>query len=172
GFISTYNGRIYRTTNGGLNWADESYISSGLNFGAYTFIDAETVYMLGSNRLFKTTNGGILTDQPEKSITFPVSVNLLQNFPNPFNPSTTISFSIAKSSFVRLNIYNISGKKIEELVNEFRLSGDYNIVFNAANLPSGVYFCKLEVIPSNTLYDDSKNEANDFTATKRMILFK
>lgn len=172
GFISTYNGRIYRTTNGGLNWADESYISSGLNFGAYTFIDAETVYMLGSSRLFKTTNGGILTNQPEKSISIPVSFNLLQNFPNPFNPTTTISFSIAKSSFVRLNIYGISGKIIKELINEFRLSGDHNIIFDAANLPSGVYFCKLEVSSSNQLSDGSNKRANYSSATKKMFLIK
>lgn len=69
--------------------------------------------------------------------------NLMQNFPNPFNPITTINYSLDINSFVRMDIYNILGEKVETLVNEFQNSGNYKVNFNANYLPSGIYFYKL-----------------------------
>lgn len=68
---------------------------------------------------------------------------LMQNFPNPFNPVTTINYSLDINSFVRMDIYNIVGEKVETLVNEFQNSGNHKVNFNANNLPSGIYFYKL-----------------------------
>ncbi len=68
---------------------------------------------------------------------------LNQNFPNPFNPLTTISYSLDVNSFVNLDVYNILGQKVENIVNDFQTSGDYKINFNANDLPSGIYFYKL-----------------------------
>ena len=69
--------------------------------------------------------------------------SLEQNFPNPFNPATTINYNLDINSFVNLGIYNIIGEKVETLVNEFQKSGNHKINFNASNLPSGIYFYKL-----------------------------
>ena len=69
---------------------------------------------------------------------------LYQNYPNPFNPSTKIQFSIPKRSFVSLTIYNVLGEKITTLVNDVKPAGNYEIVWNAENLPSGIYFYRLE----------------------------
>ncbi|RPI18211.1 MAG: T9SS C-terminal target domain-containing protein [Ignavibacteriae bacterium] len=84
--------------------------------------------------------------------------SLSQNYPNPFNPSTQIKFSIPKSSFVTLKIYDILGREIKELLNEFKEAGNYNVTFDGSNLSSGMYFYKLI--------------ADDYTDIKRMTLIK
>ncbi|MDQ3019768.1 MAG: T9SS type A sorting domain-containing protein [Bacteroidota bacterium] len=86
--------------------------------------------------------------------------DLLQNYPNPFNPITKIKYTIEESGWVTFQIYDISGKRIIDLVNEYNIAGEYNILFDASNydLPSGIYYYKLV----------SKN----FNETKRMVLIK
>lgn len=88
----------------------------------------------------------------------PDSFILSQNYPNPFNPNTKISFSIPKASFVRLTVYDISGKEVEVLVNENLKAGSFEADFNASGLTSGVYFCRIQ--------------AGEFTDVKKMILVK
>ena len=83
---------------------------------------------------------------------------LLQNYPNPFNPSTTIRYSIKEPGIVRLEIYDILGNMIKVLVNEYRDIGSYDAVFDAASLPSGIYFYKIRV--------------NNFTSIQKMQLIK
>lgn len=73
----------------------------------------------------------------------PTEYNLTQNYPNPFNPETNIKFSLPKSSFVNLSVYDLSGKKVSSLIESNLSSGEYSIQFNASNLSSGVYFYKL-----------------------------
>jgi chitinase len=68
----------------------------------------------------------------------------LENYPNPFNPSTTIQYSIPKSTFVKLKVYNMLGEQIALLVNENKSPGTHKIKFMASNLPSGIYFYELE----------------------------
>ncbi|MFZ4592207.1 MAG: T9SS type A sorting domain-containing protein [Ignavibacteria bacterium] len=75
----------------------------------------------------------------------PVKFSLEQNFPNPFNPTTNIKYSISKSSDVSVKVFDIEGKEVAELVNEFQVNGSYSVNFNAAkyNLASGVYYAVL-----------------------------
>ena len=73
----------------------------------------------------------------------PVEFKLEQNFPNPFNPSTKIIYQIADHGFVSLKIYDVLGNEVEILVNEDKPAGSYEVTFNAAELPSGVYLAKL-----------------------------
>lgn len=88
----------------------------------------------------------------------PAEFSLSQNYPNPFNPTTTIQYSIPKTSFVSLKIYDVLGKEVASLVNEELSAGVYDRTFNAANLSSGIYFYTLR--------------ANNFTATKKLMLVK
>lgn len=88
----------------------------------------------------------------------PESFELAQNYPNPFNPSTKINFAIPKNGFVSLRVFDITGKEIATLVNENLQAGFYEYDFNAATLPSGVYFYRLE--------------SNEFREVRRMILMK
>ena len=91
------------------------------------------------NVIVSSSNG---EEIPLNSIA-PINIKLNDSYPNPFNPSTTISFSIENSSNVNLSIYNIVGQKVEELVNANKSAGDYNITWNASNQPSGLYFVML-----------------------------
>jgi len=88
----------------------------------------------------------------------PVKYQLYQNYPNPFNPATIIKFDIPKSDFVTIDIYDITGKLVSSLLNEYKTSGTYEIKFEAANLASGVYFCKMS--------------SNAFSDVKRMVFIK
>ena len=88
----------------------------------------------------------------------PVTFELLQNFPNPFNPSTNIGFRISSLGFVSLKIFDVLGREISTLVNEVRPAGVYTVRWDASSLPSGVYFCQLR--------------AGDFVQTKKLVLAK
>lgn len=83
---------------------------------------------------------------------------LKQNFPNPFNPSTNILFSLAKKGFASLKVYDVLGKEVSTLVNEVKSAGDYTVNFTGNGLKSGVYFCVLET--------------EGFTKTMKMLLVK
>ncbi len=86
----------------------------------------------------------------------PNRYKLEQNYPNPFNPSTKIRWQLPVGSNTTLRVFNILGKEVETLVNEYKPAGKYETEFNAANLPSGVYFFRLK--------------AGSYAETKKMIL--
>lgn len=83
---------------------------------------------------------------------------LYQNFPNPFNPATIISYKINKGGFVTLKVYNLVGQVVKTLVEQYQESGTYSKQFDASKLSAGVYLYKLQV--------------NDYTSVKRMTLIK
>ncbi|MGK9368669.1 putative Ig domain-containing protein [Melioribacter sp. Ez-97] len=88
----------------------------------------------------------------------PREFKLLQNFPNPFNPTTTIKYAVPKEAHVRLTVYNVLGQEIATLVNGLKSAGYHTVSFDASNLNTGMYIYKLE--------------AGDFTSIKKMILMK
>lgn len=95
--------------------------------------------------------------------TVPLEYSLKQNYPNPFNPSTKVSYNLPEQAVVRLTVYNLLGKEVKTLVNRSQHPGLYEYTFNAANLPSGVYFYKLVAV----------NPAGKETVqTKKMTLIK
>jgi hypothetical protein len=79
--------------------------------------------------------------------TVPITHVLHQNFPNPFNASTTIRYTLAKPSNVVLEIYNVTGEFITRLVKGYEFTGDHSVLWNANDLPSGVYFYSLLLDP-------------------------
>ena len=83
---------------------------------------------------------------------------LAQNYPNPFNPSTVINYSVARAGQVTLKLYNIIGKEIESLINEFKEPGNYYFEFNGKDLTSGVYLYRFQ--------------SGNFVSVKKMILIK
>jgi N-acetylneuraminic acid mutarotase len=99
-----------------------------------------------------------VTSFSNNQTTIPVEYSLSQNYPNPFNPMTKIQFTIPKSGFVKLSVYNILGKEVDLLVNEYRVAGSYIVDLDISNLNSGVYFYKIT--------------SGNFTDTKRMMLIK
>jgi hypothetical protein len=101
-------------------------------------------------------DGGDAIDLPDVQIV--QDFQLDQNYPNPFNPATTINYTINTAGKVNLTVYNVLGKEVATLVNNFQTANDYSVVFDGASLTSGVYFYKLTVGSS--------------VDTKKMILMK
>lgn len=88
----------------------------------------------------------------------PVQFKLYQNYPNPFNPKTVISYELLVTNYVKLAVYDLTGREIKTLVNENQQAGKYEVDFSAERLASGVYFYKLQT--------------DNFTETKKMVLLK
>ena len=100
----------------------------------------------------------------------PIVYLLSPNYPNPFNSSTTIQYQIPQISLVTLKVYNVLGSEIATLVNEEKPPGEYKVKFNShsgevQNLPSGVYFYKLQAVPIG-------RQAGDYIEIKKMVLIK
>lgn len=94
----------------------------------------------------------------DPSAGLPADYALAQNFPNPFNPATAISFNLPASVKVKLEVFNAIGQKVATLVNSKLPAGSHTATWNAANMPSGIYFYKLE--------------AGNFNQTRKMVLAK
>ena len=84
-----------------------------------------------------------ITDVPRGN-SLPKEFSLSQNYPNPFNPATIIKYSVPRSQFVNLKVYDLLGKEVATLVNEEKPAGEYEVRFDASNLPSGLYIYRLQ----------------------------
>lgn len=120
-----------------------------------------------SNSTFSSATNGLSTegqyfpykiaiDKPNENQ--PLGFNLDQNYPNPFNPSTTIDYTLPENSFVTLKVYDVLGNAIATLVNDNEDAGNHSIVFDAQDLPSGIYLYKIE--------------SGNFREVRKMILLK
>ena len=161
GFLSdSYDGILYKTDDGGSNWQAQD--TTGEDLHDIYFTDADTGYICGGGSpdkslILKTTNGGITSmrehlDQVKQ-------FKLSSNYPNPFNPSTTISWQLAVSSEVELSIYNILGKKVVSLITERQQAGTHQIEWDATGFASVVYYYRLIT-------------GAGFVQTKKLILLK
>jgi len=154
------NGDIIKSTDGGNNWIKLStHIRTTLS--KIYFRDEQTGWVIGPNGLImRTVNGGgsnisgINNDKND----LPTIFSLSQNYPNPYNPTTNITYSVATNTHVSIRIYDILGKAVSTLVNENKEPGNYRVNFNGSGLPSGIYFYRIE--------------AGNFSETRKMILLK
>ncbi len=141
-FASTYG--VYNSTNSGTSWA-----ASNDGIPAGTQVNNNDLFVF-NNYCFVGANNGIyrrpLSQISEvRVISSEVrSFELRQNYPNPFNPSTVIRYSIPASSFVTLNVYDITGKFISNLIEEKLNAGTYEVNFKSERLASGIYFYTLK----------------------------
>lgn len=99
----------------------------------------------------------------ESEISGPDVFNLSQNYPNPFNPSTMIKFSLPVDSYVRIELFNALGEKVDELTNRDYSIGNHEINFDASKLSNGVYYYTINA---------NGNDGNSFVSTKKMVLMK
>ncbi len=99
-----------------------------------------------------------LTSVQSDAALVPGTVSLAQNYPNPFNPSTTISFSLPSKAFVSLKIFDVMGREVATLASEDMPTGKYSRTWNASEMPSGMYFYRLQV--------------GSFTETKKLLLIR
>jgi hypothetical protein len=115
-----------------------------------------TRMMTGTNAVEKTAISSVRTVTTEKPMVFGLS----QNYPNPFNPATSITYQLPFRSNVRLEVFDILGRRVVTLINDIQQAGSYTLPFNAAqaSLASGMYFYRLQ--------------AGSFVQTKKMLLVK
>lgn len=133
----------YPTSSTAYTGADKGYPAGDLNW----YPELKAKWELG-------IDVGV-ADRPHMAID---TYQLNQNYPNPFNPSTSITFALAKAGEVKLEIYNALGQKVAMLVNSRLPAGQHDVVWDARNVPSGIYFYKLE--------------AGTFRQTRKMVLMK
>jgi hypothetical protein len=167
---------IARSTDGGVTFTNEQLSSqpsptvvpgSNVRFGDYICVD-----YLGNRVVPVWTDeraGGFdmeiytaVIDQPigirPAAGTLPDKFILYQNYPNPFNPVTNIRYDVPKAEQVKLVVYDILGRDVKTLVNEYKSPGSYEINFNASNFASGTYFYRIQ--------------AGDFVQIKKMVMVK
>jgi hypothetical protein len=94
----------------------------------------------------------------ETSAAIPLTYELSQNYPNPFNPVTTIKYQIPEDGTVKISVYDVLGKEIKTLVNDFRPAGAYEVRLDASDLSSGIYFYRMR--------------AGNFEEMKKMVVIK
>jgi hypothetical protein len=102
--------------------------TDGTNIGGYVLV-----------KLKQTGSVDVSIDKSNQ----PAEFALEQNYPNPFNPSTTIRYTVPSESIITIKIYDVLGNEIQTLVNEGKAAGSYVVEFNASNIASGVYICKM-----------------------------
>ncbi len=149
---------VYKTSNSGL---PSDYVLA-------IAIDGQGNKWIGTwgGGLAVYREGGVILDVEKYTDEIPSGFALYQNYPNPFNPATTIEFDIPERTFVKIVIYDILGREIEKLVDGELDAGKYKVNFSAKrslsgdgyNLPSGVYFCRME--------------AGKFVKVMKMVLMK
>ncbi|MEJ2104889.1 MAG: T9SS type A sorting domain-containing protein, partial [Ignavibacteriaceae bacterium] len=155
---------IEKTNDGGITWS-EQYTSTSSLMSVF-FVDSTIGWAVGDNgTILHTTNGGVTFVEEEQIEGVPIEYLLSRNYPNPFNPSTNIKYSLQQTSNVTIKIFDVLGNEIESLINEEKPAGTYELTWEAAGYPSGVYFYQLRATPNG-------GQAGDFVQTRKMILLK
>lgn len=129
---------IHKTTDGGLTWAQQTFLEDESILSIHC-VSPDVCYAVGTNSLIlKTTTGGAnIVSEIKQDTDF-------NAYPNPFDNSTTVSFSINKLSKVNVYITNIYGQKVLLLHNQYTEPGNYEINLDGNTLQPGVYFCVME----------------------------
>jgi photosystem II stability/assembly factor-like uncharacterized protein len=161
GYIGGDPVSIFKTTDGGFNWAMQPIpqFSTSSGFLSIFALNDSVVWAVGAyGKILHTQNGGLVSVnslEDNRTETF----FLFQNYPNPFNPNTKIKFALKEDCFVRIMVYDVSGRSVANLINGFTANGLHEVDFNAQYLPSGIYFYTMEV-------------NDEILFSKRMILKK
>jgi photosystem II stability/assembly factor-like uncharacterized protein len=136
GFLTSGAGNgMYVTSNGGTNW---TYTNFGQRIHSMFVVNDTTIYACGM-RIYKYTSE--IVGIQNYTSTVPEDFQILyQNYPNPFNPITTIKFYLKLSTHVKMRVYDVKGELISTLLNENRNSGTHEVIWNADEIPSGIYF--------------------------------
>ncbi|MFX0133017.1 MAG: T9SS type A sorting domain-containing protein [Candidatus Hodarchaeota archaeon] len=145
-----------------INTSKQERFPSVTPDGQYLFFTRETptnqddIFWISAS-IIDTLRQQITSIKNEENIV-PNEMKLNQNYPNPFNPSTIIKYSLQKPNHTTLKVYNLVGQELEKLVNEFQTVGEYEIIWQPKEFPSGIYFYRLQ--------------AGEYTETKKLILHK
>jgi photosystem II stability/assembly factor-like uncharacterized protein len=139
---------LFRSTNGGKDWHG---FSNGLSDSGHVSsieIDSQHKRVYIGVNAFNATGIYIyeeLTSLNDKPLEMPKEFHLYQNYPNPFNSTTIIPFTLTKREFVKLEIYNVSGRQITTLLQGYQAPGTHKFIWNAEGLPGGIYFYQMTI---------------------------
>jgi hypothetical protein len=136
--------------NDGTGWQGNLFMSKINNDNAWQTPSVWSHTFIGNR------DGDVLSTEDKNLIA--TTFSLKENYPNPFNPTTTIEYSIGLAGPTKLMVYDVLGREMVKLVDEYRPIGSHKVVWNASNMPSGIYFYRLET--------------SSFTRTQKMILMK
>lgn len=145
-FVSTDRGLSWHPANNGL--PDSSILSFAIDQNG-------TLHAGTSKGMYSSTS---ITNRIDNNHKVPSTFSLLQNYPNPFNPATVITYQLAANRVVTLKVYDVLGRLVNTLIDEHQTAGAHSVTFNGNNLPSGIYFYRLQ--------------AGNYVETKKMILLK
>ena len=155
----TIGGGIYRSSDQGVTWTGFNTGITSANVQALIFDNRSGYVFAGTDHVgvWRRPISEIIAAVHEASAT-PAFHRLFQNYPNPFNPSTTIRFAIARAENVELKVYDVRGRLVVILFDEWKDPGQYTAQWNTESMPSGAYFIRLT--------------AGQFTQTQKMLLLK
>jgi hypothetical protein len=138
-----------------LNGSPTGIVARDFDLDGLTDIAVSTL----SDQFFVLYNlGGVTSVKQQQTDLIPSNFSLSQNFPNPFNPVTTIQYYLPEAGFINLKVYNLLGEEVITLADQYQTAGKHSVQFNANNLASGIYFYRLQ--------------AGSFIKTKKMILLR
>ncbi len=156
-FAGTELHGIYISDNGGISWIQRNEGLGNITIHSLRVVNNFIFAGASANGVYRRQIGD-LVGLSSSSSQIPNEISLSQNFPNPFNPTTTIKFGLNKQGAVNISIYDVTGKRVEELLNDEMKAGTYEVNWNASNYSSGTYFYTIT--------------AEDFRETKKMLLIK
>lgn len=136
-------------------WQDSKWIPQNTTFDLFKNMGSNYSY---NGCIISLSYNIFVTKVRNDEVIMPKKYSLSQNFPNPFNPTTTIAYHLPVNSYTTLRVYDVLGKEVKTLVDEQKMSGNHKIEFDAKNISSGVYFYTLHT--------------KEFTQTKKLILIK
>jgi hypothetical protein len=154
-FAGTGGGGVYLTSNNGASW---SHVNEGLGGIIYSLTIADGDLYAGTHgsSVWRRPLSEMITSAERISGEHPSVYALSRNYPNPFNPTTKIHFTIVNRHLTRVNVFDLLGRTVATLVNEVKAPGTYTVEFDGSDLPSGVYFYRLQ--------------AGNFAQTRKMML--
>jgi photosystem II stability/assembly factor-like uncharacterized protein len=163
-YVCGTGGMIWKSVNGGDAWTTCD-VPKPRNIYALDFYDENRGFAVGdSGTILYTSNGAVTSVGRNDRI--PGVFALEQNYPNPFNPKTVISYQLPVTSKASLKVYDLLGREVAILVDEFKQAGSYSVRWNAQGMPSGVYFYRLvaNAIPSG--------QAGSAIEVRKLVLLK
>ena len=142
--VNNYGFEVQRSADK-ISWSDIGFVPGNGNSNSpkyYSFIDNSVPVGINFYRLKQEDTDGKFeySNVLEFNCVISTKVELSQNYPNPYNPVSTIEYSIPSNSMVSLKVYDILGREVATLVNEMQNAGKHSVNFNGSNLASGIYF--------------------------------
>ncbi len=151
--------QCFKSTNNGANWTTLT-MPPNINISHFDLVKTGnfiTAYAVSNTGIVLKLTDNITSVEEYKPYIIS-EYKLSQNFPNPFNPSTNINYSVYKPGWVRITVYNILGERVSVIVDQYKKQGNYSVLFDSENLPAGIYFYTMMI--------------NGFSETKKMIINK